>query len=46
MPSLNQEAGLEHLITFNWFGALEHEKAIRSMALFAKEVMPRFQSDG
>jgi alkanesulfonate monooxygenase SsuD/methylene tetrahydromethanopterin reductase-like flavin-dependent oxidoreductase (luciferase family) len=40
---LNQEAGLEHLITFNWFGALEHEKAMRSMELFAKEVMPRFQ---
>ena len=42
---LNQEAGLKHLITFNWFGALQHEKAMRSMELFAREVMPRFQTD-
>ena len=42
---LNTEAGLDHLITFNWFGALAHEKAMRSMELFAKEVMPRFQND-
>ena len=41
---LNEEAGLDHLITFSWFGALEHDKAMRSMELFAKEVMPRFQS--
>lgn len=37
------EGGLEHIIIFNWFGKLAHEKAMRSMELFAREVMPRFQ---
>ena len=40
---LNREGGLEHLIIFSWFGRLAHEKAMRSMELFAREVMPRFR---
>ena len=29
-------------MNFMWFGGMSHEKAMRNMELFAKEVMPRF----
>jgi alkanesulfonate monooxygenase SsuD/methylene tetrahydromethanopterin reductase-like flavin-dependent oxidoreductase (luciferase family) len=37
-----QEQGIEHFICNFAFGGMEHDKVLRSMALFAREVMPRF----
>ena len=37
-----EEQGVDELLSFMWFGGLEHEKAMRNMELFATEVMPRF----
>jgi alkanesulfonate monooxygenase SsuD/methylene tetrahydromethanopterin reductase-like flavin-dependent oxidoreductase (luciferase family) len=37
------DAGVRRLILWMAPGGLEHEKVVRSMELFAKEVMPRFR---
>jgi alkanesulfonate monooxygenase SsuD/methylene tetrahydromethanopterin reductase-like flavin-dependent oxidoreductase (luciferase family) len=37
-----QQAGIDYFICNFAFGGLEHQKVMRSMALFAKEVMPHF----
>jgi alkanesulfonate monooxygenase SsuD/methylene tetrahydromethanopterin reductase-like flavin-dependent oxidoreductase (luciferase family) len=37
-----QEQGIEYFICNFAFGGMEHHKVLRSMALFATEVMPRF----
>src|SRR5207237_917819 len=34
------EGRCNYLMNFMWFGAIDHEKAMRNMELFAKEVMP------
>ncbi|MBU2533938.1 MAG: LLM class flavin-dependent oxidoreductase, partial [Alphaproteobacteria bacterium] len=35
--------GIDHFNASFWFGDLPHDKVLRSMELFAKEVMPAFQ---
>lgn len=40
---LYDETGLQHLICWMRFGALAHEKVLRSLELFADHVMPRFR---
>lgn len=40
---LYQETGLQQLICWMRFGALAHEKVLRSLELFAEHVMPRFR---
>ena len=40
---MRDEGGVDHLMNFMWFGGIDHEKAMRNMKLFAKEVMPQFQ---
>jgi alkanesulfonate monooxygenase SsuD/methylene tetrahydromethanopterin reductase-like flavin-dependent oxidoreductase (luciferase family) len=41
---LEQEAGINNLICWMNFGALPLETVLRSMRLFAEEVMPKFQT--
>ena len=41
---LKDEVGIEHLNCSFWFGDMEQDKILRSMELFAKEVMPHFES--
>ena len=42
---LNEEAGINNLICWMNFGALDQEKVARSMRLFADTVLPVFQED-
>ncbi len=42
---LGEEAGINNLICWMNFGALDQEKIARSMRLFAEAVMPAFQDD-
>jgi alkanesulfonate monooxygenase SsuD/methylene tetrahydromethanopterin reductase-like flavin-dependent oxidoreductase (luciferase family) len=37
------ECGCDYLMNFMWFGGMSHEKAMRNMELFAREVMPQFR---
>jgi alkanesulfonate monooxygenase SsuD/methylene tetrahydromethanopterin reductase-like flavin-dependent oxidoreductase (luciferase family) len=39
-----QDMGVDSLLCWMVFGGLEHEKVLRSMELFAKEVMPKFKT--
>jgi alkanesulfonate monooxygenase SsuD/methylene tetrahydromethanopterin reductase-like flavin-dependent oxidoreductase (luciferase family) len=41
---LYEETGLQHLICWMRFGALAHEKVLRSLELFAEQVMPHFRN--
>jgi alkanesulfonate monooxygenase SsuD/methylene tetrahydromethanopterin reductase-like flavin-dependent oxidoreductase (luciferase family) len=43
---MRDEAGVDQLINFMWFGGFEQDKALRNMELFAQEVMPRFKEPG
>ncbi|MFC4004124.1 LLM class flavin-dependent oxidoreductase [Prauserella oleivorans] len=43
IETLYQETGLQHLICWMRFGGLAHDKVIRSMELFAEDVMPHFR---
>lgn len=43
IETLHQETGLQHLICWMRFGDLAHEKVLRSLELFAGQVMPQFQ---
>jgi hypothetical protein len=36
--------GISHFNGSFWFGDLEHPRVLRSMELFAREVMPAFRS--
>lgn len=40
---LNNECGLEYLLLFYHFGHMPHAKVMRSIELFAHEVMPEFR---
>lgn len=40
---LRDEGGCHYLMNFTWFGGIDHAKAMRSIELFAKEVMPQFR---
>jgi alkanesulfonate monooxygenase SsuD/methylene tetrahydromethanopterin reductase-like flavin-dependent oxidoreductase (luciferase family) len=40
---LRDECNVSYCLMFMHFGGLEHEKVMRSMELFAKEVAPQFQ---
>lgn len=37
------DAGVEHMLNYMGFGPLPHKKVLKSMELFARHVMPRFQ---
>ena len=43
LQNLNEAMGLTHFNASCWFGDLPREKVLRSMELFAKEVMPAFR---
>jgi alkanesulfonate monooxygenase SsuD/methylene tetrahydromethanopterin reductase-like flavin-dependent oxidoreductase (luciferase family) len=43
---LQQEAGVNYYIGWFNFGGMPNDKVLRSMELFANEVMPAFQRDG
>ena len=38
-----EACGVDQLLMFHWFGPLSQKKTLRSMELFAKEVMPAFR---
>ena len=40
---LKDEVGIEHLNCSFWFGDMQQDKILRSMELFAREVMPHFE---
>ena len=40
---LKEEVGITHFNCSFWFGDLEHRRVLRSMELFAREVMPAFR---
>ena len=42
--ALQDAMGIDHFNCNFWFGDLAHEKVLRSMRLFAEEVMPAFQN--
>jgi alkanesulfonate monooxygenase SsuD/methylene tetrahydromethanopterin reductase-like flavin-dependent oxidoreductase (luciferase family) len=46
MRWLRDEGGCDYVMNFMWFGNLPHEKAMRSMELFAREVMPQLDEPG
>jgi alkanesulfonate monooxygenase SsuD/methylene tetrahydromethanopterin reductase-like flavin-dependent oxidoreductase (luciferase family) len=39
---LRDECGVDYVLAFISFGGMEHEKAMKSMELFAEKVMPEF----
>jgi alkanesulfonate monooxygenase SsuD/methylene tetrahydromethanopterin reductase-like flavin-dependent oxidoreductase (luciferase family) len=39
---LHEECGVDYLLLFYHFGAMDHRKVMRSIELFAREVVPRF----
>ena len=39
------ECGCDYIMNFMWFGGISHEKAVRNMELFAREVMPRLRDE-
>ena len=41
--ALRDAMGINHFNASFWFGDMEHDKVLRSMRLFAEEVMPRFK---
>ena len=43
IQTLQQEQNVQYFVTSMSFGHLKHEQVMRSMALFAKEVMPKFR---
>ncbi len=44
IKQIQEAMGIDHFNASFWFGDLEQEKILRSMTLFAEEVMPTFQS--
>tara|TARA_B100001123_G_C14711677_1_gene789408 strand:+ start:264 stop:455 length:192 start_codon:yes stop_codon:yes gene_type:complete len=40
---LRNECGVTYVLLFMHFGGLAHEKVMKSMDLFAKNVMPEFR---
>jgi len=42
IAELRDELGLEHLLVWTTHPGLEHRKAMRSLELFAADVMPEF----
>jgi alkanesulfonate monooxygenase SsuD/methylene tetrahydromethanopterin reductase-like flavin-dependent oxidoreductase (luciferase family) len=42
---MRDELGVRYVMCWMNMGGLEHEKVLRSMQLFATEVMPRFKDD-
>jgi alkanesulfonate monooxygenase SsuD/methylene tetrahydromethanopterin reductase-like flavin-dependent oxidoreductase (luciferase family) len=42
---LRDEGGCDYVMNFMWFGGISHEKAMRNMELFAREVVPRLRDD-
>ena len=40
---LRDECKVSHVLLFMHFGGLEHEKVMKSMELFATQVMPEFR---
>ncbi|MGI9657355.1 MAG: LLM class flavin-dependent oxidoreductase [Gaiellaceae bacterium] len=42
---LRDEGNADYIMNFMWFGGISHEKAMRNMELFAREVMPRLAAD-
>ena len=42
---LRDEGKADYIMNFMWFGGISHEKAMRNMELFAREVMPRLVAD-
>ncbi|MSO94870.1 MAG: LLM class flavin-dependent oxidoreductase [Thermoleophilia bacterium] len=45
MRWMRDEGGCDYIMNFTSFGGIPHEKAMRSMELFAREVMSRFKGD-
>lgn len=43
IQAVRDAMGIDHFNASCWFGDLSHEKVLRSMELFAKEVMPAFK---
>ena len=43
LSEIRDVMGLDHFNANFWFGNLEHKQVLRSMELFAKEVMPALQ---
>lgn len=43
IQELQEVMGIDHFNANFWFGDLAHDKVLRSMELFAKEVMPAFK---
>ena len=43
LSEIREVMGLDHFNANFWFGNLEHKQVLRSMELFAKEVMPALQ---
>ena len=43
LSEIRDVMGLDHFNANFWFGDLEHKQVLRSMELFAKEVMPALQ---
>lgn len=44
IKAVQDAMGIDHFNASCWFGDVAHEKVLRSMELFAKEVMPAFKS--
>jgi alkanesulfonate monooxygenase SsuD/methylene tetrahydromethanopterin reductase-like flavin-dependent oxidoreductase (luciferase family) len=40
---IREQVGITHFNCSFWFGDLEHARVLRSMELFAREVMPAFR---
>jgi alkanesulfonate monooxygenase SsuD/methylene tetrahydromethanopterin reductase-like flavin-dependent oxidoreductase (luciferase family) len=40
---VREQVGITHFNGSFWFGDLEHPRVLRSMELFAREVMPAFR---
>ena len=43
LGELREAMGIDHFNASFWFGDLPHERVLRSMELFAREVMPAFR---
>ena len=46
IENMNRILGIDEFVSFVNFGGMEHELTLRSMELFAKQVMPHFRSRG
>jgi natural product biosynthesis luciferase-like monooxygenase protein len=46
IENMNRVVGIDEFVSFVNFGGMEHELTLKSMALFAEQVIPHFRSRG